>query len=68
MFKQNLHLFGAVDFGGEVRKIEVLPPFAFVSSDPQTPFRIDNKTGYLIDLYIQAPQTSYGGPLEIRME
>lgn len=68
VFKQNLHLFGAVDFGGEVRKIEVLPPFAFVSSDPQTPFKIDNKTGYLIDLYIQAPQTNYGGPLEIKME
>ena len=68
VFKQNLHLFGAIDFGGEVRKITVLPPFAFVSSDPQTPFRIDNKTGYLIDLYIQAPQKNYGGPLEIRME
>ena len=68
VFKQNLHLFGAVEFGGEVRKITALPPFVFVSSDPETPFKIDNKTGYLIDLYLQAPQTNYGGPLEIKME
>ena len=65
VFKQNLHLFGSVEFGGEVKKIEILPPFAFVSSDPQTPFKVDNKTGYLIDLFIQGPRTNYGGPLEI---
>ena len=67
VFKQNLHLYGAVDFGAEVKKIEIAQPFTFVSSDPKIPFKVDNKTGYLIDIYIQAPQQSYGGPLEIKI-
>lgn len=65
VFKQNVHLFGVVEFGGTVNKIEVAKPFALVATDPKVPFTIDNRTGYLIDMYIQAPQTGYGGPLEI---
>ncbi len=67
VFKQNIHLFGVVDFDNTVNKIEALPPFALVSSDPKVPFKIDRKTGYLVDLYIQAPQQNYGGPLEIKI-
>ncbi len=67
VFKQNLHLYGAVNIGTEIKKIEILPPFTFVSSDPKIPFKIDNKTGFLIDIYVQAPQSNYGGPLEITM-
>ncbi len=65
IIKQNLHLYGAVDFGTEVKQIKVTAPFVFVSSDPKLPFKIDNKTGYLIDIYVQAPQENYGGPLEV---
>ena len=65
IFKQNIHLFGMVGFGASVNKIEVVAPFALVASDPKPPFTIDNQTGYLVDLYIQAPRSNYGGPLEI---
>jgi hypothetical protein len=65
IFKQNIHLFGIVDFEFEVKKIEMVPPFKFVSSDPKLPFKVDRKTGYLIDLFIEAPKENYGGPLEI---
>lgn len=67
VFKQNTHLFGIVDFDGEVKNIKVSPPFTFVSSDPKVPFKIDRKTGYLIDVYIQAPKENYGGPLEVEL-
>ncbi len=67
VFKQNIHLFGVVEFGTEIKKITVASPFTFVSSDPMIPFKVDRKTGYLIDIYIQAPQQNYGGDLEIKI-
>jgi hypothetical protein len=65
IFKQNIHLFGVVDFETEVKRMEIAPPFKFVSSDPKLPFKVDRKTGYLIDLFVQAPKENYGGPLEV---
>jgi hypothetical protein len=67
VFKQNVHLLGAVDFDTAINGIEIAPPFTFVSSDPKLPFRLDKKTGFLVDVYIQAPQQNYGGPLEIAL-
>ena len=66
VFKKSIHLYGIVEIGSEVKRIEVSEPFAFVSSDPKIPFRLDNKTGFLMDIFIQAPQQNYGGPLELR--
>lgn len=67
VFRQNLHLYGIVDFGQTVKEISATPPFKVVSTDPKVPFTLDNKTGYLIDTYVQAPQSNYGGPLEINL-
>ncbi len=66
VFKKSIHLYGIVEIGSEVKRIEISEPFAFVSSDPKIPFRLDNKTGFLMDIFIQAPQQNYGGPLELR--
>lgn len=65
IFKQNIHLFGIIDFEAQINKIEAAAPFKLVSSDPKTPFRIDRKTGYLIDVFVQAPDSDYGGPMEL---
>lgn len=67
VFKQSVHLYGIVEFGTEVKKIEVEKPFAFVGSDPKLPFTLDKKTGFLIDVFVQAPLSNYGGPLEIKI-
>ncbi len=67
IFRQNIHLLGVVDFETTINKIEIAAPFSFVSSNPKLPFKVDRKTGFLIDLFVQGPQQNYGGPLEIRL-
>jgi hypothetical protein len=42
-------------------------PFTLVSSEPKVPFRIDNPNSYIVDFYIQAPETGYAGALEINL-
>jgi hypothetical protein len=68
VFRQSVHLHGIVEFGEEIKSITAQAPFAFVSSDPTAPFTIDKKSGFLLDIYLQAPKASYGGPLEIVLD
>jgi hypothetical protein len=54
-----------MSYGDTAKRIEVAPPFRFVSSDPKLPLRVDDTNSYIVELYIQAPEAPYAGPLEI---
>ncbi len=67
VFRQTIHLLGFAEFGTEIKKVSVNKPFLFVSSDPAAPFKIDKKTGFMVDVYLESPKSNYGGPLEIEI-
>lgn len=67
IFKNSIQLYKALSFQDEVRKVSVNSPFTLVSSEPKVPFRIDNINSYIVDFYIQAPEISYAGALEITL-
>jgi hypothetical protein len=67
VLKQTINMQKVLGLEGSVNSIRINPPFAFVSSDPKLPFKINPNDGYLIFLYVQAPQQSYGGPLELEV-
>ncbi len=65
IFGEKVQLYKAMSYGDTAKRIEVAPPFRFVSSDPKLPLRIDDTNSYIVELYIQAPEAPYAGPLEI---
>ena len=67
IFGEKVQLYKAMSFGDTVDKIEIAPPFRFVSSDPKLPLKINDMNSYIVELYIQAPDASYAGPLEITL-
>ncbi len=67
IFIQNVNVVQALSEGDEVRRVDVEKPFTIVGTEPKVPFKIGEKTGFIIDLYIQAPRENYGGPLEIKV-
>lgn len=65
IFGEKVQLYKAMSYGDSAKSIEIAPPFRFVSSDPKLPLKIDDTNSYIVELYIQAPDTPYAGPLEI---
>lgn len=67
IFSEKVQLYKALSYGNTVSKIEIEKPFTFVSSDPKLPIQLDNTNGYILNLYIQAPESPYAGVLEIKI-
>ena len=67
IFSEKIQLYKAFSYGDSVSNIEIEKPFAFVSSDPKLPLKIDDTNSYILNLYIQGPDAPYAGALEIRM-
>jgi hypothetical protein len=65
IFGEKVQLYKAMSYGDSAKSIEIAPPFRFVSSDPKLPLKIDDTNSYIVELYIQAPDAPYAGPLEI---
>ena len=67
IFVEKVQLYKALSYNDAVNAITIEAPFKFVSSMPKLPLKIDDTNSYILELYIQAPQTSYAGPLEITL-
>lgn len=67
IFSEKIQLYKVLSFGDTLKKIEIEKPFSFVSSDPKLPLRIDDTNSYILNLYIQAPDSAYAGILEIKL-
>ena len=67
IFKNSIQMYKILSLGDEVKGVEVNKPFNFVSSDPKLPFKVDNENSYIVVFYIQAPDISYAGPLELTL-
>jgi len=67
IFTEKIQLYKAFSYGDQVAKIEIAEPFKFVSSEPKLPLKIDDTNSYIVNLYIQAPQSQYAGTLDIRL-
>ncbi len=67
IFNEKIQLYKAFSYGDTVSQIEIETPFTFVSSLPKLPLKIDDTNSYILDLYIQGPQQSYAGSLNIKI-
>ncbi len=65
IFKNSIQLYKALSYGDEVTGVALNAPFRLASSRPSPPFRLDDPNSFIADLFIQAPEISYAGPLEI---
>lgn len=68
IFNEKIQLYKAFSYGDSVSRVEIASPFAFVSSEPKLPLKIDDTNTYILNLYIQAPPASYAGILEIKID
>lgn len=68
IFKKDIQLLKALSFGSEVTAMSVNEPFKLVSTDPKAPFKISDGNSWIVALYIQAPDFSYSGPLELSIK
>lgn len=68
IFTEKIQLYKGFSYGDTVSRIEIETPFTFVSSDPKLPLKIDDTNTYILNLYIQAPATSYAGALQIKID
>jgi hypothetical protein len=67
IFKKEIQLLKAVTYGSEVKGISANKPFNLVSTDPKLPFKVDDTNSFIVAFYIQAPDFSYAGPLELEV-
>ncbi|MGD0728958.1 MAG: hypothetical protein ABR981_02685 [Candidatus Micrarchaeaceae archaeon] len=67
IFNEKIQLYKALSYGDSVKSIEIEKPFAFVSSDPKLPVKIDDSNSYLLNIYIQGPEAPYAGAMEIKL-
>lgn len=67
IFKNSVQLYKALSYGDEVTGISLSAPFRLASTSPPVPFRLDDPNSFIAGLFIQAPDTSYAGPLEITL-
>jgi hypothetical protein len=67
IFGEKVQLYKAMSYGDHLKGIELEPPFKFVSSEPKLPLKIDDTNSYILEIYIQAPDQPYAGPLEIKL-
>ncbi|MEM3841345.1 MAG: hypothetical protein QXN59_01460 [Candidatus Micrarchaeaceae archaeon] len=65
VFANKVQIYKIMGFGETASSISVSPPFKFVSSNPKLPFTVDDPNSYLVELYIQAPESSYAGQLDV---
>jgi hypothetical protein len=64
---EKVQMMKAMGFGDTVSGAEAAFPFKIVSTDPKLPVKIDQPNGYIMAFYIQAPDHSYSGDLEIKV-
>lgn len=67
VFQHSVQLYKALSYNDRVGSIKVGAPFSLVSSEPKTPFSIDDPNSYIVSLWIQAPDHNYAGPLVIEL-
>ncbi|MGC8647339.1 MAG: hypothetical protein ACP5SA_00785 [Candidatus Micrarchaeia archaeon] len=65
VFKIDIQLYNLLGYLDIVKGIEASAPFDFVSSMPEPPFKIDDKSSFIVTVFIKAPEISYGGELEL---
>lgn len=67
IFTEKIQLYKAFSYGDRISNVEIAFPFKFVSSEPKLPLKIDDTNTYILNLYIQAPSTSYAGVLDVKI-
>lgn len=67
IFAENVQLYKIMKHGDVAKSIEVSFPFKFVSTDPKLPVTISDANSHILGIYLQAPQHSYSGDLEIKI-
>jgi hypothetical protein len=67
IFSERIQLYKGFSYGDTISNIEIETPFKFVSSEPKLPLKIEDPNTCILNIYIQAPSSSYAGKLEIKM-
>lgn len=67
IFSEKVQLYKALSYGDTIKNISIAKPFRFVSSEPKLPLKVSDPNSYIVNLYIQAPDISYSGELEIEL-
>jgi len=67
IFTEKLQLYKGFSYGDTISSMEIYAPFKFVGSDPKLPIKIDDPNSYIVNIYIQAPDSPYAGIMEIKM-
>ncbi len=65
---EKVQMMKAVGFGDTVTRAEAGAPFRLVSTEPKLPAKMDSPSGFIMSFYLQAPDHSYSGDLEIAIE
>lgn len=67
VFEVSIQMYKALTFGDKVSVVKTSKPFEFEGTSPQLPFKIDDRSSYVVTFMIKAPDFDYSGPLEIEV-
>lgn len=67
VFEISIQMYKALTLGDTVDKVKVSEPFGCEGTAPALPFRIDDRSSYVVAFMIKAPAHDYSGPLEIEV-
>ena len=67
IFGEGIQLLRALDYGTKVESISVNDPFKFEGAFPKPPFTINDKSSFILTIYLKAPESNYSGPLVVNM-
>lgn len=67
IFEVSVQMYRLLTFNDTVERVSVNKPFGFEGCSPKLPFRIDDKSSYVVTFMIKAPEFNYSGSLEIEV-
>jgi hypothetical protein len=67
IFEEGIQLLRVLDYGTKIEAIDVAEPFKFEGSFPKPPFIINDRSSFILTIYIKAPPYNYSGPLIVKL-
>ncbi|MFP3215208.1 MAG: hypothetical protein RXR32_01505, partial [Candidatus Micrarchaeota archaeon] len=67
IFEEGIQLLRALDYGTKIESVDVAEPFKFEGSFPKPPFVINDRSSFILSIYIKAPPYNYSGPLIVKL-
>ncbi len=67
VFEVSAQMYRLLTFDDSVERVSVSSAFEFVGCSPKLPFKINDKSSYVVAFMIKAPDFDYSGPLEIEV-